>query len=128
MPEPTDPLTSEAARRRVSELSRQVGDEAKVEKVTKEVWRERQELNRRRMSATMLVLAGAFFVAGCALLTATTYDESEVCGTALSNPGWADGSGCYGEVTGFGWGGVAALVVSVGLAFAARFIRWPDLD
>ena len=118
----------DSMRRRISELTRQVGDEARVAEVSEEEYAARQALNRRRMSATMLVLAGAFFIAGWALLTATTYDGSAVCGTALSNPGWSDGSECYGQVTGFGWGGVAALVVSAGLAFAARFIRWPDLD
>ncbi len=128
MAEIDDVRSRDTAKRRISELTRQVGDEVRVGEVNEAVWRERQELSRRRLSATLLVVAGAFFIAGCSLLTAGTYDGADVCGTALSNPGWPADSGCHGLVTGYAWGGAASLLVSVGLGLAARLVRWPDLD
>lgn len=84
------------------------------------------DAHRARFGVSFAWLAVALFVIAVILLVGGVWNGGQDCGSALSNPGWPDGSDCYLEVYRralIGW--TAAILGVVSLLTAARYAWGP---
>ncbi|MEO0495691.1 MAG: hypothetical protein AAF081_19965, partial [Actinomycetota bacterium] len=82
------------------------------------------DAHRARFGVSFAWLAVGLFVIAGILLAGGVWNGGQNCGSALSNPGWPDGSDCYLEVYRRALVGWTAAILGTGSLLAAARYSW----
>ncbi len=82
------------------------------------------EAHRLRYSVVTAWLAVALFVLAYVWLVTDVWGGEERCGSAISNPGWSDGSDCWDALYRRSLLGWSALIAGGAVLFRSARYRW----